>query len=515
MAIQNNITYFQRAYVHDTTTNQSFVDMHYYLKAKGIKNNVFHLVIYDPDLMGVDPRDPNLTIQMKAKIFKECRINFWYFIREVVRIPQEGGDIGSGTRYQLHRGNLAMNYLFTMNISMFVEFPRQHGKTTAAICWYLWVFNFGSTNTKMMFINKKHDDARKNLKDLKRYRDALPDYLKMDAPIDSNGKKIRVPNTVDTLQHPINYNVILTLPAAPSKAKADGAGRGATMAIQYYDEFAFMLHNRIIYNAAYPAFSRASENARRNGAPYGMLITTTPGDMTTEEGQFANNIRLDATEWNEDFYNLTPQQLYDVINSNKNTQFVHIRYTYQQLGSGEDYFAKQVTGLNRDWAIIRREVLLEWSTISNNCPFTQEDLNVIESLCMKEPLHTLYFGNHGQYQLKIWSQLPMNSLYPPIIGVDVANGWGQDSSAITIIDSETTKVIATFNCNFIPHQDLAQMIFDIVTKYMRNAIINIERNGVAKQQTSACRVTCMFSGVNCLEKGQESYLPQRDLKRCA
>ena len=32
----NRIVYFQ-----DTTTNQSFMDMHYFLKAKGIKNNKF------------------------------------------------------------------------------------------------------------------------------------------------------------------------------------------------------------------------------------------------------------------------------------------------------------------------------------------------------------------------------------------------------------------------------------------------------------------------------------------
>lgn len=501
-------------YIHDTTTNQSFVDMHYYLKAKGIKNNKFHLQIRDPDLMGVDPRDPNLSLQMKAKVFIECRVNFWYFIREVVRIPQEG-EGKTGSRYELHRGNLAMNFLFTCNYSMFVELPRQHGKTTAAICWYLWVFNFGTTNTKMMFINKKHDDARKNLKDLKRYRSALPDYLQMDAPLDSTGKKIRVPNTVDTLQHPLNYNIILTLPAAPSKAKADGAGRGATMAIQYYDEFAFMAHNKIIYNAAYPAFSRASRNAREHGVPYGMLITTTPGDMTTEEGQFANSIRVNSTEWSEAFYDRTKAELDAIKDSNKNTPFFHIRYTYQQLGSSEEWFAEQVVGLQKDWPIIRREILLEWSAISNNCPFSQEDLRVIESLCMKEPLNTLFFGNAGQYMVKIWSQLPMNSLYPPIIGVDVSNGWGQDSSAITIIDSETTKVIATFNCNFIPHQDLAQLIFDLVNQYMRNAIINVERNGEAKQLTSACRVICMFHRVNRYEVGQESYSLQRDLKRCA
>ena len=54
------------------------------------------------------------------------------------------------------------------------------------------------------------------------------------------------------------------------------------MAILWYDEYAFILHNSIIYSAATPAFSTASKNAKRNGAPYGILITTTPGDMTTD-----------------------------------------------------------------------------------------------------------------------------------------------------------------------------------------------------------------------------------------
>ena len=80
------------------------------------------------------------------------------FSREVVRIPEEGGAVGSGTRYKLNRGNLAMNYMFVYNINQFVEFPRQHGKTVSALVWYLWVFNFGATNTRIMFANKKHDD---------------------------------------------------------------------------------------------------------------------------------------------------------------------------------------------------------------------------------------------------------------------------------------------------------------------------------------------------------------------
>ena len=68
--------------------------------------------------------------------------------------------------------------------------------------------------------------------------------------------------------------------------------------------------------------------------------------------------------------------------------------------------------------------------------------------------------------------------YPPIIGVDVAGATFNDSSAITIIDSHTTKVCANLHCNFIPADDLADVIYQVVTKYMPNSVVNIERNGV-------------------------------------
>ena len=42
-----------------------------------IANNKFFLIIYDGGLMGVDPRDPNLTTSMKMRILRECMTNFW------------------------------------------------------------------------------------------------------------------------------------------------------------------------------------------------------------------------------------------------------------------------------------------------------------------------------------------------------------------------------------------------------------------------------------------------------
>lgn len=466
------------AYYHMSTTNQSFLDMHYYLKQTGRQNNKFFLVIYDPDLIGVDPRDPNLNTLMKKKILRECIINFWYFIREVVRIPDQGGAVGGGARYKLHRGNLALNFGFLLNWNMFVEFPRQHGKTISAVVWYLWVFNFGTTNSEMMFMNKKHDDSKMNLRRLKDIRDTLPSYLQMKEMMGPDGKVKKASNNVESTTNIINNNKITTKAGARNSAGANGLGRGCTMPIHWYDEYAFILYNDVIYSAATPAFKTASMNAKKNNAPYGILITTTPGDMTTNEGIEAYNTKEAATPFNEAFYDYSFEKLEEVRNSNTSSSFFYIRYTYQQLGSSEQYFKEMVIDLKKNWVAIRREVLLEWSKSSSNSPFRQQDLDEVERLIMKEPIQQVSLCN-GLYFLNIYKPMDasMAFRYPPIMGVDVSGGYQKDSSTITIIDSRTTEVVADFNCNYISTNDLAKVIYELVVKYMPNCIVNVERNG--------------------------------------
>ena len=109
-------------YVHLETSNQSFINVHYFLKSIGVENNSFMLKLYDTDLIGVDPHDPTLSPVMKSKILAEVMKNFWYFIREVVRIPTSGtGD--AGEKYRLHVGSLQMNTLFLLDFSQYVEWP--------------------------------------------------------------------------------------------------------------------------------------------------------------------------------------------------------------------------------------------------------------------------------------------------------------------------------------------------------------------------------------------------------
>ncbi len=506
MAIIPNPSVPIKVYYDDKTSNQSFMKMHYFLKAKGIQNNKFFLLIYDTGLIGINPYDPNLPRQMKIRILRECLSNYWYYLRSIVRIPEEGGQAGSGKMYELSRANLAMSYMFVYNINQFLEIPRQQGKTVSACAWYLWCFNFGTTNSRIMFANKKHDDSKANLRTLKNLRAALPDYLRMDSLIGRDGKQVRVPNTAETLQNPINKNMISTLPGARTPSLADGAGRGATVPLLYFDEFAFLPYNDIVYTAAAPAFSTASENARKNGAPYGMLITTTPGDLTTREGQFAYRITENATQWNESYYDYPYDKLIELINSNTQSNFMHIRYTYQMLGKGAKYFDNMVKLLQNDYSKVRREILIEWAKMADNNPFNREDLEVIASYVKDEPKYTLFFGKAGQFQMKFWDSIPLGSTYPLIIGVDVSSGIHRDASAITVIDSETTKVIATFRNNFITMPELADVIYQFVSNYAKNAIVNIESNGATNVTSS--RVICYDFSANCydsLVKSQTYY----------
>ena len=464
----------QTVYIQYETTNQSFLNMHYYLKQVGIKNNEFFLVLYDSGLAGIDPRDPNLPGYMKQRVLRECCANYWYFLREVVRIPSTGAG-AAGVRYTLNRGNLAYNFLAILNYNVFLELPRQFGKTTAALCRYLWCYNFGTSNSEIAFFHKDHSGSKDNLKKLKDIRDALPSYLQMSTTTGLDGKKLKVPNTIVTMQHPINNNKIITFPSARSKDAADRLGRGATMPAEYYDEFAFMPYNQIVYSAAVPAYSKAAENAKLHGSPYGLLITTTPGDLTTEEGTYGFSVRNAATPWNDMYYDRSYQDLEALRLANTNSSFFHVRFTYTQLGAGEEYFKNMVVTMGKDWPKIRREILLEWTTAATNCAFKQDDLDTIKQFC-KEPIRTLFFGAAKQYQFLVYEDIDLR--YPPIIGVDVAGAMYNDSSTITVIDSKTTRVTATLNCNYMPSDDLADVLYTLVTSKMNNGIINMERNGI-------------------------------------
>ena len=229
-------------YIHIETTNPSFLKMYKILGMLGIEERDFFLAIYDKSLIGVDPYDENLDLETQIRIINECKNNYWYFIREIVRIPVPGG----WKRYQLHRGNLSMSWCMMNNINFFCELPRQNFKSVSVDCALLWLFNFGTTNSSMLILNKEHKDAKENLARIREIRDLLPKYLRFDTKFNAENKELKVlKNKEDAFNHKTK-NKLITKPSATSVAKADNLGKIFAHILYLYNIFIFLIAGKVI-----------------------------------------------------------------------------------------------------------------------------------------------------------------------------------------------------------------------------------------------------------------------------
>lgn len=220
----------RRPYIIDhKTRNLSFLQTAMDLAALGIRHNNFMLALFDRSLVGVDPHSPFLTGDQQAAIINECYINPWYFLREVVRIPDQGSK--GGVAYQLNRANLASTWLYLLNIDHYLVIPRQTGKTISTVAVLLWSFLFGTSDSEFMFINKSAEDAINNLGRVKMLREALPKYLQFSEMIDADGRVDKGKDNVKTVINPVTKNKIVTKPSASSVSRADNIGRGTTQPI--------------------------------------------------------------------------------------------------------------------------------------------------------------------------------------------------------------------------------------------------------------------------------------------
>ena len=65
----------------------------------------------------------------------------------------------------------------SLNLNTFFELPRQQGKTVSVDVRFVYIYNFGTTNTKMAFLHKDMGGSKDNLQTFKDIRDLLPPYL--------------------------------------------------------------------------------------------------------------------------------------------------------------------------------------------------------------------------------------------------------------------------------------------------------------------------------------------------
>ena len=458
-------------YIDLSTSNKSFLDVSTTLKKEGIKHWYLPLMTYDPNIIGLDPWKPDLSLIETSRIVTECVRNFWYFIREVFKVKVPGGLIP----YQLHRGNLAESFCILNNVNQILMLPRQHYKTQSAAICYLWQILYKSKNYQYLFAHKALSGAQDNLKRVKDAMEGIPDYL-----LSSVNKRSDIFN-VESMLIRSNNNQIKLLAAPSNPNAADKQGRGATSPIVWLDEFAFLKYNRIIFNALVPANSTASELARKNKTPYGILITTTPSNLDEDQGAYCKLLIDNAWKFDEHIYDwywengeeYIHQYINDPIHSENN--FVYIEFSYKQLGKDDAWLEEQKRLMNNDMNNVKRELLLQWTLGSNTTPFSEEQLDKLTDNLITEPFGSISLLD-DRYHVTVLKQLKNSFNKNYIIGVDVAGGLGRDSSAITIIDPSSQEPMAVFKNNRIAVTELADLLVELITTYIPNAVLIPERN---------------------------------------
>ena len=444
------------------------------LKDEGIVNFAFPLMTYDKDLIGIDPYSDEVknNIRLQLKITNEVANNMWYFLREVVRVPNPGASIPFG----LHRGNLAMLFCLNCNFNTYVELPRQHYKTYSAVVYYAWVNMYKARNYNMIFTHKAYADTVENLRRLKQLLDpdngCLPEYLL--APLGKNDK-----NNENEFIIASNNNRIKVVGPANDTAGADKAGRGSTVPLIWLDEIAFLKYNETMMGAMVPAFSTASAAARENGTPYSILLTTTPSSLDIPEGKFVHDTLIEqAMDFDEKMYDYYFERglewLADFVANNSNNYFVVVKFSYKQLGKSEAWLQEQLRKMNNNMTLVKRELLLEWTYSSDDSLLDEETLNKIAQYADRDYVSKLLIlDKYMLYYIRQPSNIFKKNY---VISMDIAGGLGRDKTAITVIDPKDNLPTAVMYSNKMTVVDLVEVTCELLDRYFPMGIVVPELN---------------------------------------
>ena len=220
------------------TSNKSFLQVAKDLKTLGIKNYYFMLEIYDYSLIDVDPfacdknGNTTLTKDQISSIMLECARNPWYFLREISRIPDQGG---TSVPYKANRGNIAQAWCIWKGLDSWLCLPRQQGKTQSALAFQTWMYIFGTTNSQFIFINKDGDNAKTNLRRMLDQINLLPEYMRCESILTEDGKRTKAKQNATELGNPSNGNSVIIKSKATSYDMALSIARGLTAPVQHFD----------------------------------------------------------------------------------------------------------------------------------------------------------------------------------------------------------------------------------------------------------------------------------------
>ena len=447
----------QRPYIDYQTKNESFLRMAMVLKRMGIKNNTFHLALYQKELIGVDPFDyKNLDNTMIARILYESKINPFYWFREVCRIPSAGD---APVRFIANRFNIAFIWSFFNDIDIGVVVARQSGKTIttqALVCYMMYVL---ADNLRIGLVSKDQNLNIDNVLRLKDIRDALPSYF-IERTVQDIDRK-------EGLSYSKKHNYYMTYTAATDERSAYKTARGSSMALVHFDEIAFINYNWIIVPTVVNTMLKASEQARAAGLPSSVIYTTTAGNPDTKMGAYALNILDSAMPFNEKLYDLQDRNaLMELIDSNSKNRMLYIEYSYRQLGRTDEWFKEAAARSKASQDDINRDLLNIWQASSEGTVIPEHLLRQLREGKMDPSFVDFDSGFLIKWYMDreiVETERFINK--PLVMGMDTSENIQRDYTAFCIIDPSDLSVVATCRCNENNTMGVARHVLNLLLKY--------------------------------------------------
>ena len=471
---------YPNACIHYETKNQSFLHLAEVYHALGVNNCAFHLALLQPELKDVDPFDENLPIDVKASILYECKHNFWYFLREVIRVPVPGSLVP--IHFQANRSNVALYWFFMNHVMVLIVILRQTGKTTMLMVLVVYLLNFGSTNVFINLLTKSEGLKAETLKKVKDLFDELPEYLNFSTKKDIfNSDEVKIA----AFDNKFKGNL-----SSASPKQAEKVGRGFTSPINIIDEAAFIENIAIAMGAMLMSGNAARTAAELNGNPYGTILATTAGDTDDRDGGYVYKIANAATLLDEKFYDAPDlKTLLDLIYTNSNASkneakrpIVNITLSYRQLGYDDEWLQKKLSENISTPENIKRDIFNQWLSGSSASPIPKQYIEIMKANVV-ELARSEFYAPYN-YLIKWYVSeddlvYRVKSGHSFILGVDTSDGVGRDDIAMTVRDHTTGQILGTATFNEINLITLADFFVSFLLKYENSTMIMERRSSAA------------------------------------
>lgn len=319
------------------TKNKSFLEMHKKMKSLGIHNNKFMLAIKNKELIGVDPFEDGLSYRVKQSIIEECRENIWYFLREVIRIPVQGGGSMS---FPLDVGSLVGVYCFNIMADFYVTKPRMTFSTGLMKALLTYSLVIEDLNNVELFVRELTKN-RMGL-DIKDIIALLPEYIPSKALLFkregiwelSKGNSIKIESTKN------------------HKSVAEEIGRGSTSNYQFYDDFEFIPYNMDLLDSISKSYSI---NKKTLDKPHCRMFCSVPPKKKNER---VNAFLHNCLRWDDIYFDYDVSTLKNLVSQTK-SNCIYIEKSYIDLDKDDEWLKYMCLALNNDPEAIGREIFLK------------------------------------------------------------------------------------------------------------------------------------------------------------